>query len=151
MNKYIGKYRVDIERDSITGNHIIGADTFLRVDSVMRKRGGKVYRYDESTLVAYIPSTTKGINVYLKMIEKIFIVNLIEYDDGFDIYFLENDLESVADIIGVSSYGASKVPESIVNHPFKTEIQEEKRKNRTPEEIERFRLLGERLKKSQRR
>lgn len=149
MRKYINKYRMDMERDYYTDDPILEGDTWIRVDSIMRKRGGKVYRYDENVLVAYIPSSQKGNNI-LKFMAKnsIEVVRTMDYSDGWDIHFLESDLENMESILGLSTFGASIVPESIKNHKYKDQIRQEKRENRSEEEKERFRLLGEKLRES---
>jgi len=149
MDKYIGTYRVEIERDSFTGDVVKGADTFLRVDSVMAKKGGKVYRFDTNVLVAYIPVLQRARNVYGEMLDRdVQLVDFVDYSDGMDLYFVESDLVRVADLLKVSTLGASTKPDSLKNHPRRKEIQEEARNNRTPEENERLRLMGEKLMES---
>ena len=149
MRSYIGKYRIGMERDYYTDDPIIGSMTWIRVGSVMRKRGGKVYRYNPDTLVAYIPSVQKSNNILKSMKDQsIEVLYIEEYSDGKDIHFKESDIPRLESILGLSTYGASISPESIKNHKFKDEIREEKRENRTEEEKERFRLLGEKLRAS---
>ena len=152
MRKYINKYRIDMERDYFTDNPILGGSTWIRVDSVMRKRGGKVYRYDEDILVAYIPSVQRGNNVLKHMAEiHVPLEDRMQYSDGWDIHFREMDLQKMETMLGLSTYGASIPPESIRNHKFKDQIRAEKKENRTDEEIEKFRLLGERLREARMR
>lgn len=149
MRKYIGTYRIDMERDYYTDNPILEGMTWIRADSIMRKRGGKVYRFDQDTLVAYVPSVGKSNNIVAYMNENsIHIDQIEEYDDGKDIYFRECDLGLLEKILGLSTYGASAAPESIKNHKHKDQIREEKRMLRTEQENERYRLLGQKLMES---
>lgn len=62
-----------------------------------------------------------------------------------DIHFQESDLQNMEVILGLIKLGAFTPPESILNHKFKDAIREEKRNNRSDEENERLRLLGEKL------
>lgn len=146
MKKYVGKYRVDVERCSITGDEIENSNYYLRC--IGRNKGGKVYRYDENTLVVYVASSVgKGKNMIEDMKELgVEVIKTLEYADEIDIYINESDLDKVADIIGITENGAKIAPNSIKNHPRRDEIRQEKKDNWTDEEKEKYRLLGEKLK-----
>ena len=139
---YINKYRVDIERD-INGDVVDEGITYLRC--VGRGKGNKVYRYDNDTLVYYVCSKGKGNNMYKEIIDRGVSATKTEYDGEVDIYFSEKDLELIADILCVTTTGASIVPKSIKNHPRRKEIKAEKDALLTNEEREKRRLQGERL------
>jgi hypothetical protein len=135
-----------MERDYYTDVPVPEGETWIRIDGVMRNRGGKVYRYDENVLVAYMPSVQKGNNI-IKYMEtnSIAIISTIQYSDGVDIYFQESDLVNMESILGIIKSGSTIPPESIKNHKFKHKIREDRKNNRTDEENERLRLRGEKL------
>lgn len=145
MKKYIGKYRVDIERDT-DGEPVENGELYLRC--VGRNRGGTVYRWDDETLVVYVPSSVgKANNMIEDMNESgVEILFKREYYGEADIHIRESDLDKVAETIGLTSFGAYIQPTSIRNHPKRDEIRQEKRDNMSDEEKEKMRLLGERLK-----
>ena len=126
MNKYVGKYRVDIERCPKTGDVIEEADTFLRC--LGRNKGGKVYRYDEEILVCYVASSLSKAKNMVKDINNlgVEIVKLVEYNNEGDIYFYEKDLDKIVDVICITTNGAKIHPRSIKNHPRRDEIRQEK-------------------------
>lgn len=146
MNKYIGKYRVDIERCPITGDVVEETDTYLRC--VARNKGGKVYRWDENILVCYVESSvSKAKNMVEEIKERgLEVIKLVEYADEADIHFYEKDLDKIADIICITTNGAKINPRSIKNHPRKEEIRQEKYDSLSDEEKEQLRLKGEMLK-----
>lgn len=144
MKKYIGKYRVDIERDSITGEPVENGEMYLRC------KGGveKVYRYDDNTLVVYISSSIEKANNIVKKMSEIG-VNIVfrrDYHKEADIHIKECDLDKVSEIIGIITSGAKIHPISIKNHPRRDEIRQEKRDNMSEDEKEQLRLKGEMLK-----
>lgn len=145
MKKYIGKYRVDIERD-IYGEPIEDGNLYLRC--VSRNKNGMVYRFDENTLVVYVPSSVSKANNMIEEMKElgVDIVFKREYYGEADIHIKEEDLDKVANIIGLTSNGAKTLPTSIKNHPRKDEIRQEKKDNMTEEEKERMKSLGDRLK-----
>lgn len=146
MNKYVGKYRVDIERCTDTGDVIEDAETYLRC--VSRNKGGKVYRWDENVLVCYVESSISKAKNMVKQIEErnVEVIKLVEYADEADIHFYEKDLDSIADIICITTSGAKINPRSIKNHPRKEEIRQERFDSLSEEEKEQLRLKGEMLK-----
>jgi len=145
MKKYVGQYRVDIERDIITGDHLINGQTFLRVPKAMKENGGKIYRYNENILVAYVPNKTTGARLYAKSIEKVHLYKIVEYDDGMDLYFKEEYIREMAKIMMVSTNGSNIPPESIKNHPRRKEIREQRKANMSEEQLEIMRNRGLRL------
>ena len=160
MDKYIGKYRVDIERD-IGGDPVKEGFTYLRC--LKRNKGGKVYRINSSTLNCYVVSSiTKANSIYRDMCEAVINnydegtvlksmdrVNIKRYSGEADIVFKEDDLDLFAEFIGLSISGANISPTSIKNHPRKDEIRAEKLENMTDEEKERRRIQSERLRQYQ--
>lgn len=153
MRKYIGKYRVDIERDLDSGDHILNGFTYLRCSGEIGSNGGKVYRYDNDTLIAYIPnkqdtkvkSITRAVNVCKKFNEVGVSYGTQEYDNAMDIYFSECDLDKVWEFLNLSKTGANIPPESIKNHPRRDEIRKEKSDNMSDEERARRKIQGKRL------
>lgn len=153
MDKYIGKYRVDIERDLISGDPLEDGFTYLRCVGSVGKNGGSVYRYNEDTLVAYIPSKQdsetntlmKAKNVCEKFDDVGVSYETEEYDNAMDIYFSESDLDKVWEFLSLTKNGAGIAPKSIKNHIRKDEIRQERLENMSDEERERRRISAERL------
>lgn len=140
MDKYIGKYRVEIERDIDTGDPIPNGQTYLRC--VKRNADGKVYRYNEHTLVCYMCGTGKINNTIEKMDEMKLKYSVEWYSGEADIYFEEDDLDKLVELFGLTSFGADIVPTSIKNHPRKDEIRQERLDGMSEEEKERRRARG---------
>lgn len=144
MKKYIGKYRVDIERDCVTGEPIENGEMYIRC------KGGveKVYRYDENTLVIYVSSSTDKANNIIKKMNEIGVEAVFKryYYKEADIHIKECDLDKVSEIIGIITNGAKIHPTSIKNHPKRDEIRQEKRDSMSEDEKEKMRLKGEMLK-----
>lgn len=153
MDRYIGKYRVDIERDMDTGDPLKNGATYLRCVGATGKNGGKVYRYNNNTLVAYIPnkqdthvrSTVRAENVCEKFDEKGIFYKTVQYDNAMDIYFDEVYLDEVWEYLSITKYGAIIPPASIKNHTRRDEIRQERYDLLSKEERERRRISGEKL------
>jgi len=143
MEKYIGKYRTLAERN-LNGDPLENGFTYLRC--IKRNRGGKVYRFNDDTLVVYVLGTGKSNNI-IKDIKNVGveILKVIEYDGEKDIHFKESDLDKIKDIIGLTSNGAKINPSSIRNHPRYKEIKKERFDALSDEEKEKRRLSGEKL------
>lgn len=148
MRNYIGKYRVLVERDD-DGDVTDLENTYL-VSTV--NNNYQVSRHGGSTLTLLIQGGIRN-NIVEPILEKFRLsgVPVIEVVDcvieGF-IRFDEKYLDTVDGFLVFKRSGAKMKPESIKNHPRHKEMKEDKRLLRTPAEIERLRILGERLKSS---
>ena len=130
MRKYIGKYRVLIERDLDTGEPI----EFTYINGTGGRKHTKVYRYDNDTLVIYVPTRWVN-NIVERVSECITVEKTVEYDGEVDIYIKEVDLHRLDHIFKFKTLGANISPESIKNHPRYKEIKKEKRDNMSEEEL----------------
>ena len=143
MKRYRGKYRVLIERDDY-GDPLENGFTYLKCNK--NNRGGKIYRYDDKYLVAYVNSSITGKNMVKKILEKDLYASVVYYDGECDITFLESDIDKLARIFNISVLGKDMIYSSIENHPRKDEIRKNKRNNYSDEYIERMRKQLEHMK-----
>lgn len=109
MLEYRGKYRVACEfdqRDLTPIKH----DTFI-----VCLNGGKIYRTEGEELCYYNPIKRHSI---IRRIAEMGIMHTTWLDDETEIYFHEDDLELVADIVGVPKSGKDIPPTSKRNLRF---------------------------------
>jgi hypothetical protein len=66
MDKYVGTYRILIEKDIRTGENL--ESTYIKC-----KHGGQIYRYNDDVLVVYIPSTKIGKKLAEELKLRVFI------------------------------------------------------------------------------
>lgn len=138
MNKYIGKYRVYIERDKY-GEPM--EFTYL-VSTKYTK--DTIYRYSNNVLkLNHVGNLKNIINIFNE--NKIEILDYLLCDKEGYLLFKESDLDIISHIINIKTYGARIKPESIRNHPNYKEIREEKRKNMSEEQRT---ILADRLKRN---
>lgn len=146
MDKYVGKYRVLIERDD-RGDVVDEGFTYLKCNTPFK--GAMVYRFNEDILVFYSPYGTGKTKNLLKKLDEINIDYQVTYMTGEStIKFAESDLDKIHKLLGVANYGAKIPPKSIKNHPRKEEIKAKKDANLSEQERKRRKLMGERLKKA---
>jgi len=132
MRKYIGKYRVLIERDIITGEPM----EFTYIVGTKAYKNMKAYRFDENTIVLHVPTThTNSIINRVSNELKIKIKKSTEYSGEIDIYIDESDLYKANSIFKFKTSGANFKPESVKNNPRYKEIKQEKRDNMTEDEL----------------
>lgn len=101
MDKYVGQYRVIIEKDIRTGENL--ENTYIKC-----KHGGQIYRYNDNILVAYIPSTVIG----KRLVEEL-KYKLIKYDYGnkeYRLYFKEEYINEFAETMKASTQGKDIKP-----------------------------------------
>lgn len=101
MNKYVGTYRILIEKDIRTGENL--ESTYIKC-----KHGGQIYRYNNDILVAYIPSRKIGLKIVEELSDK--IVNYDYGDKEYRIYFKEEYIDIFAEIVKASTQGKDIKP-----------------------------------------
>lgn len=146
MEKYIGKYRVLVERDDYGD---ITEMTNLYLVSTMNNNY-QVSRYGGSVLSLLIQGGERN-NIVQPVVDKFKKagVPVIEVVDGVVegfIRFDEKYLDAVDSFLVFKRNGAKIKPDSVKNHPHYKEIKEEKRATYSPERIEMLRVRGEMLK-----
>lgn len=104
MNKYIGRYRILVERDIRTNKPL--ESTYIRC-----KKGGQIYRYNNDILVYYVPRKLVE-NIIKQKLNELHI-DLVDYyttSEETIIKFYEKDLDKLADIFEVSTQGKDIKP-----------------------------------------
>ena len=148
MRKYIGKYRVLLERDD--SGELTGED-FTYLVGTGNYSDCKIYRYSDSVLKLLVMGKTTAIvsNMLARFKQlNVEVVGLVDCKyEGF-IMFNEKDLDKVAEIIIAKTSGASIKPESIKNHPNYKEIKKDKYDSLSDEQKEKLKLRGEALRKN---
>jgi len=143
MRKYIGKYRVLIERDLDTGEPM----EFTYINGTGGRKHTRVYRYDDDTLIIHVP-TVQIDGIINRVSEYVIVEKTVRYSTEVDIYIKEGDLGSLDHIFKFKTLGSNIIPESIKNHPRYKEMKKEKRDNMSEEELN---ILRDRFKSNMRK
>lgn len=126
MEKYVNKYRVQVERD-IHGEPM----EFTYLQCIGKNKGGEVRRYSDDILVAIVigKSIGKANNMFSnisKVIGNDKNLKRVDYEFESDIYFSESNLDKLAEVLCVKTTGASIPARSLKNHPRYKEIKQER-------------------------
>lgn len=108
MNKYIGQYKIEYEKDY--NNKPLIDNTYI-----VCKKGAEIYRYSPTLLCLYIPSAKRGKTIENKQIKNI---DSIEYgDDECRIYFKEEYINIFAKLGVAYTKGKNKAPKKYDKKP----------------------------------
>lgn len=116
MLNYIGKYRVEYERDK-SGYAMEGS-------YIKCKNGGEIYRYSSTLLCIYLTSTQRGRKIEEALGNKI---KSIEYgDDEVRIYFLEKYIDDFVELAGAMTKGKNKKPVKNMRPKIEVPVEDKK-------------------------
>lgn len=103
MLKYIGKYKVEYEKD-IDGNVLIEKNSYIKC------KYGEIYRYDVNTLCLYLKSKIRGKIIQNLLKDK--IKDIWFGDVECQIWFDENDIDYFANESKAYIKGKDKKPKT---------------------------------------
>jgi len=141
MRKYIGKYRVLIERGSEGNTLEFTYLTGKRIYPVCN-----IYRYnDEELTLTIMGKSAQVVNTIIKSLveEGVQFTKMVDCGSECVLRFKEVDLFLVDKAVGIKTMGAKIVPESIKNHHSRKQIKLDKYNSLSDEEKLKRKQKGE--------